>query len=116
MPAGLLPIVQLRTRPPLALGILVAVLCVVAETLLADLLKQITPVRSLGVVYLLGIVMVASVWGLWLGMATAMLSTITLDYFLTPPVGSLTLDKAEDWTVLAIFIGVTLLAGWISKL
>jgi signal transduction histidine kinase len=91
-------------------------LCVVAETLLADLLQQITPVRSLGVLYLLGIVTVASVWGLWLGMATAMVSTVALDYFLIPPVGSLTLDKAEDWTVLAVFLAVTLLAGSISKL
>jgi hypothetical protein len=91
-------------------------LCVVAETLLAHLLKQITPVRSLGIVYLLGIVTVAAVWGLRLGMATAMVSTITLDYFLITPTGSLTLDKAEDWTMLAVFLAVTLLAGSISKL
>ncbi|HEY0543670.1 MAG TPA: DUF4118 domain-containing protein [Actinoallomurus sp.] len=116
MPTGLLPIVQRRTRPPLALGILVAVSCVVAETLLAEVLEQITPVRALGVLYLLGIVTVASVWGLWLGMATSMVSTVALDYFLVPPVGSLTLNKAEDWTVLAVFIAVTLLAGLISKL
>ena len=116
MRVGLLPIVQRRTRPPLALGILVMALCVVAETLLAGLLKQITPVRSLGVLYLLGIVTAASVWGLWLGMATATVSTIALDYFLIPPVGSLTLDKGEDWTVLAVFLAVTLLAGSISKL
>jgi signal transduction histidine kinase len=88
----------------------------VAETLLADLLQQITPVRSLGVLYLLGIVLVAAVWALWLGMVTATVSTLVLDYFLTPPVGRLTLDKAEDWTVLAVFIGVALLAGSISKL
>jgi signal transduction histidine kinase len=116
MAARLLAVLQRRTRPPLALGILVAVLCVVAETFLADLLKQITPVRSLGIVYLLGIVLVASVWGLWLGMAMAVVSTFVLDYFLIPPVGSLTLDKAEDWTVLVVFIAVTLLAGSISKL
>jgi signal transduction histidine kinase len=107
---------QRRTRPPLALGILVAVLCVVAETFLADLLQQITPVRSLGVLYLLGIVLVAAVWGVWLGMATAVVSTFALDYFLIPPIGSLTLDKAEDWAVLVVFLGVTLLAGSISKL
>ncbi|MCW2859356.1 MAG: histidine kinase [Actinoallomurus sp.] len=116
MPPGLLALMQRRTRPPLALGILVAALCVVTETLLADLLKQITPERSLGTLYLLGIVTVASVWGLWLGIATAVVSTFALDYFLIPPVGSLTLDKAEDWTVLAVFLAVTLLAGSICKL
>src|SRR4051794_15196779 len=65
MNAGLLPIIQRRTRTPLALGILVAVLCVVAETLLTALLQQITPVRFLGIMYLLGVVLVAAVWGLW---------------------------------------------------
>jgi signal transduction histidine kinase len=116
MAVRLLAMVQRRTRPPLTLGILVGISCVVAETLLADLLKQVTPVRSLGILYLLGIVMVASVWGLWLGMATATVSTVALDYFLIPPIGSLTLDKAESWTVLAVFLAVTLLAGSISKL
>ena len=116
MAARLLTMLQRRTRPPLPLGILAGISCVVAETLLAELLKEITPVRSLGILYLLGIVLVASLWGLWLGMATATVSTVALDYFLIPPVGSLTLDKAESWTVLAVFLAVTLLAGSISKL
>jgi signal transduction histidine kinase len=116
MTVGLLPLVQRLRRPSLALGIAVAVLCVVAETLLAGLLKQVTPVRSLGVLYLLGIVLVAAVWGPWLGTATAIISTVALDYFLIPPIGSLTLGKAEDWTVLAVFLAVTLLAGSIRRL
>jgi signal transduction histidine kinase len=62
-------------------------------------------------------VLVSAVWGLWLGMATVAISTIALDYFFLPPVGSLTLHKPEDWTVLAIFLAVTLLAaGLISQL
>jgi signal transduction histidine kinase len=68
------------------------------------------------VVYLLGIVAVASVWGVWLGVATAAVSTLVLDYFLIPPVGSLTLDKGEDWTVLAVFLAVTLLSGSVSTM
>jgi signal transduction histidine kinase len=103
-------------RPPLLLGIVVALACVAAETFLARLLSQITPARSLEVVYLLGIVAVAAIWGLWLGLVTAAISTLALDYFLTPPLGSLTLNKAEDWTVLAIFFAVTVLAGSISRL
>src|SRR3569833_267061 len=116
MTAGLLPLVQRLRRPSLALGIAVAVLCVVAETLLAGLLKQVTPVRSLGGLYLLGIVLGAAVWGPWLGITTAIISTVALDYFLIPPIGSLTLGKAEDWTVLAVFLAVTLLAGSLRRL
>jgi signal transduction histidine kinase len=114
---GLLSMLQRRTRPPLTLGILVAVLCVVAETLLAELLEQITTMLTLGIMYLLGIVLVAAVWGPWLGMATVVISAMALDYFFLPPIGSLTLYKPGDWTVLAIFLAVTLLAaGLISKL
>jgi signal transduction histidine kinase len=91
-------------------------LCVVAETLLAELLEQNT-MRTPGIVYLLGTVLVAAVWGPWLGMATVVISTIAFDYFFLPPIGSLTLYKPGDWTVLAIFLAVTLLAaGLISKL
>ena len=109
-------ILQRWTHPPLALGIAVAVLCVAAETILALLLQQITPLRSLGIVYLLGIVTVASVWGLWLGMATAMVSFLAFDYFIIPPFGSLSPVNPEDWVVLAVFLVVTLLAGLISGL
>lgn len=116
MPTGLWPMVRRRTRPPLALGILVAALCVVAETIVAVLLLRFAPARSLIVVYLLGIVAVASVWGVWLGIATAAVSTLALDYFLIPPVASLTLYKGEDWTVLAVFLAVTLLSGWVSTM
>ncbi|GLY85309.1 hypothetical protein Airi02_032380 [Actinoallomurus iriomotensis] len=116
MPSGLPMIVARRSRPPVALGIAVAISCVAAETVIAVFLAQVTPARSLGVVYLLGIVAVAAVWGLWLGMATAVISTLALDFFLTPPTGSLTLGKAEDWAVLAVFLAVTLLAGSLSRL
>jgi two-component system, OmpR family, sensor histidine kinase KdpD len=67
-----------------------------AETLLAELLTQIAPVRSLSVLYLLGIVLVASLWGPRLGMATAMVSIIAFDYFVIPPTGSFAVAKGED--------------------
>ena len=116
MPAGLWPRVRRRARPPLIWGVVLAILCVVAETLLAVVLKQVAPAHSLGVVYLLGIVAVASFWGIWLGMATAAISTLALDYFVTPPLGTLSLNKGEDWAILTVFLAVTVLAGSISKM
>jgi K+-sensing histidine kinase KdpD len=81
-------IARRRTRPPVVLGIAAAIVCVVAETLIANALHQVAPVRTLGIVYLLGIVAVAAIWGLGLGMATAAISTIALDYFLVPRSGA----------------------------
>src|SRR4051812_29375495 len=114
--ARLLAMIQRRTRTSLAWGILVAILCVVAETLLTDLLQQITPVHFLGIMYLLGVVLVTCLWGLWPGTTTAMVSTIALDYFFIQPTGSLIPVQAEVWTVLAVFVALTLMAGLISKL
>lgn len=113
---GGLPIVRRWTRPPLVLGIAAALLCIVAETLLAETFRQVTPLRPLWMLYLLGIIAISAVWGVWLGVATAAISTIALDYFLLPPIGSLSIGKTDDWTALAIFLAVTLLAGSISKL
>jgi signal transduction histidine kinase len=114
--AGLPAMIQRRTRTSFALGILVAILCVVAETLLTGLVRQITPVDPLGVIYLLGVMLVASVWGFWLGMATALVSTIALDYFFIPPTGSLIPLRTEVWAVLTVFGALALMAWLISKL
>jgi hypothetical protein len=51
------------TFPPLPLGIAVAVASIAAETLAIYPLRRIAPEITLGVIYLLGVLVVASVWG-----------------------------------------------------
>ncbi len=116
MRARLLAMLQSRTRPPFALGILIAALCIALETLLADTLQSVAPVHALDVVYLLGIVVVASVWGLWLGVGMAMVSTFAFDYFLIPPAWTFSITKTENWTVLAVFIAIALLSSAVARL
>src|SRR4051794_34975807 len=116
MRARLLSLLQRQARPPIMLGAVVALACITAETLLALWLRGVTQVHSLGVLYLLGIVLVASIWGFIAGAATALASTIALDYFLLPPVGSLSLSMGEDWALFAVYVAIVLLAGAISRL
>ena len=52
-------------RPPLALGVLAAVLAIAAATGVIYPLKEIAPATSLGVVYIPGVVLVAALWGIW---------------------------------------------------
>lgn len=94
----LLSMLQSRMPPPFVVGVLVAVMCVAVETVLAEFLRPIVPVRSLGLVYLLGILAVAALWGLGFGVAIAVASALTFDYFLVPPLWSL-LAKREDWAM-----------------
>ncbi|HEY0691743.1 MAG TPA: hypothetical protein VGD71_22210 [Kribbella sp.] len=49
----------------------VAVALIVAETLVVYLLRWVPPEISLRVVYLVGVLVVSSVWGLALGVVTA---------------------------------------------
>jgi len=50
-------------RPPLALGLVVAAALITAVTLLLYPLGEIAPSVSLGVVYLVGVLLVSIVWG-----------------------------------------------------
>ncbi|TQL90761.1 GAF domain-containing protein [Actinoallomurus bryophytorum] len=104
-----------ETPPPFGMGILVALLCVTAETLLAELLRPIAPLHSLDLVYLPGIVAIASLWGLGFGVATAVASTLTFNYFLIPPTWSL-VAKREDWAAFALFVFIAALTCSIFKL
>lgn len=100
-----------RPRPPLALGVLAAVLCIMLETFLADLLTPSVPghTQSLNVLYLPGILVVASVWGLWPGIVTAVASAVVFDYFIIPPMWGFLPIRAEDLAILVIFLVVALL-------
>ena len=54
---------------PLSLGLVVAALLIVAETLLLYPLTRVASAGILGAVYLLGVLIVAIGWGFWLAAA-----------------------------------------------
>lgn len=109
-------LVRRRLQPPLALGMLVAVLCIAVETALTALLALIAPVHTANMVYLIGIAVVGWVWGPGFGLVAAVASAVTFDYFLLPPVWSLRPHKLTDLSVPAIFLTVALLACLFSAL
>lgn len=113
---NLSPLFLRSPRPSLALGALVAVLAIVAETLVIYPLAHVAPVVSLGVVYLIGVVAVSTYWGIRLGFATAVLSALAFNYFHLPPVGRLTLADDRNWVGLASFIVVAAATGLVADL
>ena len=76
--------------PPRRVGLIVVAALVALCTLLIFPLKQAAPVVSLGVVYMLAVVVVSVTWGLWLGFAASLLSALAFNYFHLPPVGHFT--------------------------
>jgi two-component system, OmpR family, sensor histidine kinase KdpD len=87
-----------------ATGLLVAVASVAAITALIFGLRELVPVVSTGVVYMLAVLLVSSRFGLWLGLLTALLSAAAFNWFHIPPTGRFTIAEGENWVALAVFM------------
>jgi two-component system, OmpR family, sensor histidine kinase KdpD len=99
--------------PPRRTGVFVAVAAVAACTLLIYPLKQIAAVVSLGVVYLLAVLVVSAIWGAWLGVFTAVLSAAAFNFFHLPPVGQFEIRGSSNWVALITFL---VAAGLVSSI
>src|SRR4051812_44582084 len=102
-------------RPPIVVGVAAAALGVALTTLLLFALKGAAPVESLGVVYLLTVLVVASIWGAWLGIATAVTSALAFNFFHIPPTGRFTVAARENWVGLAVFFVAAVLASSLAQ-
>jgi two-component system sensor histidine kinase KdpD len=78
-------------------------------------LKQIAPVVSLGVVYLLAVLVVSVIWGAWLGVATAVVSAAAFNFFHLPPVGHFTIRDSSNWVALVAFAVAAALASSVAE-
>lgn len=86
------------------MGLVAAAASIAIATLLLYPLRDVAPVVSLGVVYLLAVLLVASVWGLWLGLGTALACAVAFNFFHIPDTGRFTVDETENWVALAVFL------------
>jgi two-component system sensor histidine kinase KdpD len=110
------PLLLRQDRPPLAVGVAVALGGIAAATGLIFVLRGIAPVLSLGVVYLLVVLAVSTWWGLWMGLATSVLASLTYNFFHIPPTGRFTIASAEDWVALLAFFSVSAAASAVAEL
>jgi two-component system sensor histidine kinase KdpD len=98
------------------LGLVAAAAAVAVTTLAVYPLKGIAADISLSVVYLLAVLFIASLWGLWLGVATAVASALAFNFFHIPPTGRFTIDDGENWVALAVFLVAALVASALADL
>jgi two-component system sensor histidine kinase KdpD len=88
----------------LATGALIAVAAVAAVTVAIYGLREIMPVTSAGVLYLLPVLLASTYWGLWMGAGTAVLSALAFNFFHLPPTGRFTIADEQNWVALAVFV------------
>jgi two-component system, OmpR family, sensor histidine kinase KdpD len=96
-------------------GAIVAVAAVALCTLILYPLKEIAPVVSLGVVYMLAVLVVSVIWGTGLGFATAVLSAAAFNFFHLPPVGQFTIHDSSNWVALVAFLVAAALASSVAE-
>jgi K+-sensing histidine kinase KdpD len=107
----------LSGEPPSAwLGFAASIAVVAAATGLVYPLKEIAPAVSLGVVYIPGVLLISTIWGLRLGLFTALLSAAAFNWFHLPPIGALDVAADHDLVALAVFAIAAVASGTLAEL
>jgi two-component system sensor histidine kinase KdpD len=106
----------LRDEPPSRLaGLVVAAASVAAITALIFPLKTVSPAVSNGVLYLLAVLLVSSIWGLGLGLLTALASALSFNFFHIPPTHHFTVSDEGNWVALGVFLVAAAVAGSLAE-
>jgi signal transduction histidine kinase len=100
-----------RSRGSTPLGLAAAAAVVAAVTAVLYPLSELDPGVSSGVLYVLGVLLIATHWGLKLGLITSLASALALDYFHTTPRYEILGDDPED----LVAIGVLLLTAVVAS-
>jgi two-component system sensor histidine kinase KdpD len=96
-------------------GILIAALAVTVCTLVVFPLREIAPPVSMGVVYLLGVLVVSIYCGLWPGLGAAVASVAAFNFFHIPPTGQLDVANSENWVGLGVFLIAAVFASSVAE-
>jgi signal transduction histidine kinase len=105
-----------QASPSQTAGFLAAAACVAVESFLVYVLRQVSSPAPFGVIYLIGVLVVSTVWGLAAGLVTAMVSCLAYTYFHLPPSGHWTVLTGADWVPILVFLTTAVLAAFIADL
>jgi two-component system sensor histidine kinase KdpD len=102
--------------PSAGLGVLAAIVVVAIGTGVAAALEAIAEPVSLGIVFIPGVLLVATVWGLWMGVGTGVASALVFNFFFLPPLRTLTINAQHDIVALVVFLIVAIAGGTLAEL
>ncbi len=72
-------------------------------------------IATVSLTLLLAVLVISAAWGLTYAVFTALLSTLVLDYFFLPPVGTLNITDPQDWVALLAFLVTAIIASRLSE-
>ena len=89
-------------------------LVVGAVTVLVAFLRHYVSELSLLVLYLLVVLLVATLWGTGLAVIVAVLSVAVFEYLFIPPLHTLQIDKPRDILTLVVFLATAVVVGQLA--
>lgn len=92
-------------------GIAVSIASVAVVTASIELLKGPVPVLSLGVLYVLAVLLVAVGWGLAYAIPVAFASMLAFNWFHLPPVHTFTLADGANWFALIVYVATAIVVS-----
>jgi two-component system sensor histidine kinase KdpD len=102
--------------PSTGLGLLAAAFVVAIGAGVVAALETVAEPVSLGIVFIPGVLLIATVWGLWMGIGTAVLSALVFNFFYLPPVRQFTINAQHDLVALVVFVIVAIVSGTLAEL
>ncbi|MEV4135015.1 DUF4118 domain-containing protein [Dactylosporangium sp. NPDC049742] len=103
------------TPPSRTVGITVAALMIAVETVLLYPLRSIVTPLSPGIIYIIGVLVAAMVWGMWLGIVTAVASSLAFVVFHVPPFGRVAVSNAQQLAEVLAFLVVAMATSVIAN-
>ena len=100
-------------RVTLAFGLAVVILP--ALTLVLTYLRPHLGLPSILLLYLLTVVLVSAVGGLWPALATAVVAFVLANYYFTPPIHTFTIAEGDNVVALVVFLAVAaVVSGFVA--
>ncbi|MGN6215940.1 MAG: sensor histidine kinase [Solirubrobacterales bacterium] len=110
------PTLGLTEEPPsTGLGLVATFATVAVGTLVVWPLKSVAPPVSLGVVYIPGVLLIATIWGWRLGLLSAVASALAFNWFHIPPTGRLDIAADRDAVALVVFVIVAIASSSLAE-
>ncbi|MEI9927763.1 MAG: sensor histidine kinase KdpD [Sphingomonas sp.] len=86
-------------------------LMIAAVTGIGSALSHILQVGNVALLYLVPVMVAASIFGRWPGVAAGLFSSLAYNFFFLPPTGTLTVSNPENIVTLAVLLGVALVTS-----
>ena len=104
-----------KTTRDWLIGVAVGVGAVTAVTVAIELIDDVVPVLSLGVLYVFAVLLVAIFWGPLVAVPVAVASMLAFNFFFLPPLYTFTLADRSNWLALAVYVVVAIVVGSLAS-